>query len=133
MKSEEKTAVVQLFNGIAPSYDFLNDLLSLGLHRLWKRELLACLNPKPGEYWIDVCCGTGDLAFALARRLRTQGRVVALDAAAEALAFAKKRARQKRLHSVTWMQGDALHTGLDSHVFDVTKAYFQYLRNQYVR
>ena len=58
----EAQAVRQLFDEVAPHYDRLNDLLSLGLHRLWKREMVQRLAPVAGEQWLDLCCGTGDLA-----------------------------------------------------------------------
>jgi demethylmenaquinone methyltransferase/2-methoxy-6-polyprenyl-1,4-benzoquinol methylase len=51
--------VRDLFDRIAPSYDRLNDTLSLGLHRLWKRQAIAWLAPEPGQRLLDLCCGTG--------------------------------------------------------------------------
>lgn len=60
--------VKALFDGIARRYDLMNDLQSLGLHRRWKRWLVTLAQPQPGERALDVCCGTGDIAFELARR-----------------------------------------------------------------
>src|SRR5262245_10506029 len=66
---EQRAAKVNdLFATIAPRYDLINDLQSFGLHRLWKRRLVKLAAPAPGERALDVCCGTGDVAFALARR-----------------------------------------------------------------
>src|SRR5260370_39724559 len=66
---EQRAARVnELFTGIATRYDLLNDLQSLGLHRRWRRRLIALAGAKPGLRALDLCCGTGDLAFALARR-----------------------------------------------------------------
>jgi demethylmenaquinone methyltransferase/2-methoxy-6-polyprenyl-1,4-benzoquinol methylase len=59
--------VNELFTGIARRYDLLNDLQSLRLHRRWKRRLIQLAGPRPGLRALDVCCGTGDLALALAR------------------------------------------------------------------
>ena len=75
----EAQSVRQLFDEVAPHYDRLNDLLSLGLHRLWKREMVQRLAPVSGEQWLDLCCGTGDLALVLAERLRHGGAVLAVD------------------------------------------------------
>ena len=72
MEPGDPAAVEQLFDSVAPSYDRLNDLLSLGLHRHWKRRLVSMLKPAPGEHWLDLCCGTGDLAFLLAPDTPTQ-------------------------------------------------------------
>jgi demethylphylloquinol methyltransferase len=79
-------AVQELFEQIAPRYDQLNDLLSFGLHRLWKRQAIAWLHPQPGQHLLDLCCGTGDLALVLASRLRPGGSVLGIDAAAAPLA-----------------------------------------------
>ena len=118
MKPGDPAAVEQLFNAVAPRYDRLNDLLSLGLHRVWKRQLLAWLRPCPGERWLDLCCGTGDLALLLASRLRPGGEVLGIDAAAAPLQRAQQRSAQEPWLPVRWQQGDALHTGLASAGFD---------------
>jgi demethylmenaquinone methyltransferase/2-methoxy-6-polyprenyl-1,4-benzoquinol methylase len=60
--------VNQLFTAVAPRYDLINDLQSFGLHRLWKQRVIDLARPRPGEHALDICCGTGDLAVALARR-----------------------------------------------------------------
>ncbi|MFM7754434.1 MAG: class I SAM-dependent methyltransferase, partial [Cyanobium sp.] len=83
--------VRRLFDQIAPRYDQLNDLLSLGLHRLWKRQALAWIQPAAGQHLLDLCCGTGDLALLLAARVRPGGTVLGLDAAAEPLEIAAAR------------------------------------------
>ena len=59
--------VNDLFARIAPRYDLINDLQSFGLHRYWKRRVIRLAHPQPGDRALDVCCGTGDLALALAR------------------------------------------------------------------
>src|SRR5260370_35966781 len=60
--------VNKLFARIAPRYDLINDLQSFGLHRYWKRRVVELARPQAGQRALDLCCGTGDLAFALARR-----------------------------------------------------------------
>ena len=104
--------VRELFERIAPSYDRLNDLLSLGLHRLWKRQAITWLAPQPGERFLDLCCGTGDLALVLAEQVRPGGLVLGLDAAAAPLALAEQRARRQAWLPLEFRQGDALATGL---------------------
>ena len=120
----DPAAVEQLFNDVAPRYDRLNDLLSLGLHRQWKRQLLAWLQPQRGERWLDLCCGTGDLALALARTVRPSGQVTGLDAAAAPLQLAEERRQQEPWLDVEWVQGDASASQLPSAHFDgVVMAY----------
>lgn len=114
----------QLFEEIAPRYDLFNDLLSFGLHRHWKRILIATLRPKPGQHLLDLCCGTGDLALLLAQAVRPGGEVVGLDAAAAPLAVAQKRSAAQPWLPVRWLQGDALATGLPAASADgATMAY----------
>ena len=118
MKPGDPQAVRELFDSIAPRYDQLNDLLSLGLHRVWKRQAAHWLQPAPGRQLIDLCCGTGDLALLLAARLRPGGRVLGLDEAAAPLAIAQQRSARQPWLPVRWQQGDALATGLASGRFD---------------
>jgi demethylmenaquinone methyltransferase/2-methoxy-6-polyprenyl-1,4-benzoquinol methylase len=99
--------VQALFNAIASRYDLINDLQSLGLHRRWKRRLVRRASIQPGEIALDVCCGTGDLAFALSQ---ARARVVAVDFSDAMLAVASRRAAQSRvnLESPVFVRGDAL-------------------------
>ncbi len=112
MQPGDPDAVRQLFEQIAPSYDRLNDTLSLGLHRLWKRQALAYLAPRPGQRLLDLCCGTGDLALILAEKVRPGGQVLGLDAAEAPLELARGRAAQQPWLPLDWRLGDALATGL---------------------
>ena len=100
----EAPEVRQLFDAVAPHYDRLNDLLSLGLHRFWKREMVQRLAPVAGEQWLDLCCGTGDLALVLAERLRRGGGVLAVDAAAAPLQQARRRHQRYPWLPVEWLQ-----------------------------
>ncbi len=66
---EEKAARVRgVFNSVAPRYDLMNDLMSAGIHRIWKHDTLSKLNPQPGERLLDVAGGTGDLALGFLKR-----------------------------------------------------------------
>jgi demethylmenaquinone methyltransferase/2-methoxy-6-polyprenyl-1,4-benzoquinol methylase len=65
---ERARRVGDLFSTIAPRYDLLNDLQSLGLHRHWKRRLVRMAEPRPGERALDVCCGTGDIVWLLTQQ-----------------------------------------------------------------
>jgi demethylmenaquinone methyltransferase/2-methoxy-6-polyprenyl-1,4-benzoquinol methylase len=97
--------VGDLFARIARRYDLLNDLQSFGLHRAWKRRLVQLATVRPGDRALDLCCGTGDITFALARAgASAQG----LDFSEPMLAVARKRqARSQNLRSIPFLQGDA--------------------------
>ncbi len=93
-EGQQRAAKVNdLFDLVAPRYDLMNDLQSFGLHRLWKRRLIRLARARPSEKALDLCCGTGDIAFALARR---GAQVVGLDFNRPMLAVAEKRGRNLR-------------------------------------
>lgn len=76
----DKAARVRgVFDSVASRYDLMNDLMSLGLHRCWRAYAVMVANPRPGDQVLDIAGGTGDLALALAKKLRGAGRVVHTD------------------------------------------------------
>ncbi len=89
--TERAERVRELFSRIASRYDLINDLQSFGLHRYWKRRLVELSRPQPGQRALDVCCGTGDLALAMAKRGMD---VVGLDFTEAMLAVARGRAQK---------------------------------------
>lgn len=123
--------VSDLFATIARRYDLLNDLQSFGLHRRWKRRVVALAAVKPGDRALDLCCGTGDIAFALAQR---GADVTGLDFSEKMLEVAGTRA-QARLQrvkdakngprpQVKFIQGDAQQIPFPDNSFDaVTMGY----------
>jgi demethylmenaquinone methyltransferase/2-methoxy-6-polyprenyl-1,4-benzoquinol methylase len=126
--------VNDLFARVARRYDLLNDLQSFGLHRLWKRRLVQLAGARPGERALDVCCGTGDVALALAR---CGVSVVGLDFSEPMLDVANARRRKSEvrirkadggsLHqppNPTFVRGDAQQIPFPDHSFEiVTVAY----------
>ncbi len=124
MQPRDPKAIQALFDSIAHKYDFLNDLFSFGLHRLWKRKLLSWLEPSSGEKWLDLCCGTGDLSILLAKSVNPFGSVLGVDFSYSQILLAKKRSLSDSSRIVSWVQADALKTGLPSVSFDgVVMAY----------
>src|SRR6201997_427877 len=84
---EEKSRRVRgVFDSVAANYDLMNDLMSAGTHRLWKRFTLALANLRPGQRALDVAAGSGDLAAGLARQVGARGLVVLSDVNAAMLA-----------------------------------------------
>ena len=76
---EKKARVRGVFDSVASRYDLMNDAMSGGLHRLWKRFAIAKTGLRPGQHALDVAAGSGDLAVGLARRVGKTGRVVVTD------------------------------------------------------
>jgi demethylmenaquinone methyltransferase/2-methoxy-6-polyprenyl-1,4-benzoquinol methylase len=76
---EKKARVRGVFDSVASRYDLMNDAMSGGLHRLWKRFTIAKTGLRPGQHALDVAAGSGDLAVGLARRVGKTGRIVVTD------------------------------------------------------
>lgn len=103
--------VEDLFATIAPRYDLINDLQSLGLHRLWKRKLVRLAEVKARDRALDICCGTGDISAALAA---AGAQVAGLDFSPAMLDVAKKRH-----DGITFQQGDAMNLPQADNSFDI--------------
>ena len=116
---EQRSAKVRdLFAAIAPRYDLINDLQSFGLHRWWKRRSIQLAGIRPGEQALDLCCGTGDISFALAR---AGAKVVGLDFTTEMLDRAQIRvgmAPARPRSTIELIRGDAQKLPFEDNVFD---------------
>ena len=89
--SEKKLRVRGVFDSVAPRYDLMNDVMSGGLHRLWKRFTIAKTGLLRGQAALDVAAGSGDLAIGLARRVGRSGRVIVTDVNPSMLAVGRDR------------------------------------------
>ncbi|GAB2246022.1 hypothetical protein Droror1_Dr00001515 [Drosera rotundifolia] len=123
VNEDEKSRLVgNVFSNVASSYDLMNDLMSAGLHRLWKDRLVAELNPFPGMKHIDMAGGTGDVAFRILEavnqiRHRTlvdmsqeETQIYVCDINPKMLEVGKKRAFERGFGnhpSLVWVEGDA--------------------------
>jgi demethylmenaquinone methyltransferase/2-methoxy-6-polyprenyl-1,4-benzoquinol methylase len=97
---EEKTRRVgAVFSSVARRYDLMNDLMSGGMHRLWKDRFVARVKPRPGETILDMAGGTGDVAFRMVRR---GAEVTVADINADMLEVGKERARQRSIANLDW-------------------------------
>ena len=117
--SQRAAQVNALFARIARRYDLLNDLQSFGLHRNWKRRVMELATVTPGARALDLCCGTGDLTFALARR---GADVTGLDFSAEMLGVAAERLGrnlQPTIRNVKFLQGNAQDIPFAESSFDI--------------
>ncbi len=78
-EQEKARHVRGVFDSVAPKYDVMNDLMSAGLHRVWKKYTITVANPQPGDQILDIAGGTGDLSLAFAGKVGPAGRVVHTD------------------------------------------------------
>ena len=115
---QRATKVNELFARIARRYDFLNDLQSFGLHRIWKRRVAELAKVAPGQHAVDLCCGTGDIAFAIAQR---GAETTGLDFSAQMLEVAAERQQRKGIIAgrLKFQQGDAQQLPFPDSSFDV--------------
>ncbi|MGB8369841.1 MAG: bifunctional demethylmenaquinone methyltransferase/2-methoxy-6-polyprenyl-1,4-benzoquinol methylase UbiE [Limisphaerales bacterium] len=118
---EQRAAKVNdLFAAIARRYDLLNDLQSFGLHRRWKRRVVELAAVQSGNRALDLCCGTGDLAFALAHN---GAEVTGLDFSTAMLEIAETRRRKKNPQSAIrnpqFIQGDVQQIPFPDASFDI--------------
>lgn len=117
--AEKRGLVRGVFSNVARSYDLMNDLMSAGVHRLWKDSFVEQLNPRPGWTVLDVAGGTGDIAFRVRRRTQGHGRVVVCDLTPDMLEVGRDRAVDKGdLSGISWVAGDAMSLPVKSRSAD---------------
>jgi demethylmenaquinone methyltransferase/2-methoxy-6-polyprenyl-1,4-benzoquinol methylase len=109
-EAEKEGLVREVFSSVAGKYDLMNDLMSAGIHRLWKDALVEWLNPRPGWNVLDVAGGTGDIAFRIAERARAHGgeaRITVCDINKDMVGEGLRRAQAKGETAIEWLTGDA--------------------------
>lgn len=116
----EKAGRVQgVFNSVASKYDVMNDVMSVGIHRLWKDAMMDWLAPRPGQQLLDVAGGTGDISFRFLKRAGS-GHATVLDLTEPMLVEGRKRAEaEKMADSLDWVVGDAMALPFPDNSFDV--------------
>jgi demethylmenaquinone methyltransferase/2-methoxy-6-polyprenyl-1,4-benzoquinol methylase len=122
-RDQAATAVREMFTSIAPRYDLLNHLLSFNIDRLWWRRTARSFRhilQRPGARALDLCCGTGDMAFALLRAGK-QAEIVGADFSHAMLARAREKSRGT---SLQWFEADALRLPLPDASFDLVTSAF---------
>jgi demethylmenaquinone methyltransferase/2-methoxy-6-polyprenyl-1,4-benzoquinol methylase len=131
VSAEEKSSLVRsVFESVADRYDLMNDLMSGGIHRLWKSAMIDWLRPRAGQQFIDVAGGTGDIAFRILERLAAGSstavsRVVVCDLTPAMLAVGRDRAIDRGILSgIEWINGDAEKLPFADRSFDVYTAAF---------
>ena len=120
VREEEKAGKVQgVFSSVASKYDIMNDVMSVGIHRIWKDAMMDWLAPRPGQRLLDVAGGTGDISFRFLKRAG-QGHSTVLDITESMLVEGRKRAEAERMSdSLDWVVGDAMALPFEDNTFDV--------------
>jgi len=117
--AEKPHRVAEVFDSVANKYDLMNDVMSLGIHRLWKRFALGIAQVKPGQKILDLAGGTGDLAAQLAAQTGPGGQVILADINAAMLAHGRSRLIDRGLlGNIHYVQADAEALPFASNSFD---------------
>lgn len=128
-KSDKASRVAEVFHSVAAKYDVMNDVMSLGIHRVWKRATIMASGVRHGQRILDLAGGTGDLAKAFAKRVGDQGHVVLADINAAMLSVGRDRLIDRGWsQNVSFVQADAESLPFPSNHFDLVTIAFG-LRN----
>ena len=120
VREDEKAGLVHgVFSSVASKYDIMNDVMSVGIHRLWKDAMMDWLAPRAGQRLLDVAGGTGDIAFRFLKRAPGATAIVT-DMTEAMLVEGRKRAEAEALaQRLDWVTGDAMALPFDDDSFDV--------------
>lgn len=118
---EEKTSLVRgVFDSVADQYDLMNDVMSGGVHRLWKNHLIRRIRPKAGLHYLDVAGGTGDIAFRIGERVKHNAKITLCDLNWDMLRVGRDRAiNNGHLNDFDWVTGNAETLPLEDNSVDV--------------
>jgi demethylmenaquinone methyltransferase/2-methoxy-6-polyprenyl-1,4-benzoquinol methylase len=116
--------VNRMFDRVAGRYDALNSVMTAGLHHRWRERAAAKAELGPGDAALDICCGTGDLALELAKRVAPGGHVVGCDFSEPMLDLAREKAAERAAAGVRFEWADALELPYDGERFDAVTVGF---------
>ena len=113
---QNKGLVKNVFNTVSNKYDLMNDLISLGIHRMWKKELIQMMRPFPKQRLIDVACGTGDIAKIYSNETRNKSKILCIDPNKKMISEGKKKLFKYK--NIRWKVGNAEKLDVPSNTFD---------------
>lgn len=119
MNEETKAKHVHhVFEKIYEHYDSMNSIISFRRHKAWRKDVMKQMEVKQGTKALDVCCGTGDWAIALANEVGPNGKVVGLDFSKNMLSIAEDKKKKLKLDHLTLVHGDAMELPFPDQTFD---------------
>ena len=113
---QKKGFVKDVFNKVSEKYDIMNDLMSLGIHRFWKRNLIKMMNPSERKKLIDVACGTGDIARLYIEATKNNASIMCVDSNFKMIKECKKNLKQYK--NINWKICNAEKLIIDDNSFD---------------
>ncbi|MEE2002200.1 bifunctional demethylmenaquinone methyltransferase/2-methoxy-6-polyprenyl-1,4-benzoquinol methylase UbiE [Alkalimonas sp. MEB108] len=128
-EDDKVSLVANVFHSVAAKYDVMNDVMSFGIHRLWKRFTIDCSAVRPGQKVLDLAGGTGDLTALFSKRVGPSGKVVLADINASMLAVGRDKLRDQGLvDNIEYVQANAEALPFADNSFDIITIAFG-LRN----
>ena len=112
----KKGLVQNVFNQVYDRYDLMNDFMSLGIHRLWKKSLLNMMNPSSNQNLIDVACGTGDIAKLFVKHVNKLSRISCIDPNKGMISKGKEKL--SKFKNINWIISPAEKIPLSDNLFD---------------
>ena len=113
---QNKGLVQSVFDSVFDKYDLMNDLMSLGIHRLWKKELIYMINPTYNQKLIDVGSGTGDIAKLYSEATNNNSKILCIDPNIKMIEKGKKKLR--KYNNIKWKTGSAEKLTINNNLFD---------------
>ncbi|GAA6204997.1 MULTISPECIES: bifunctional demethylmenaquinone methyltransferase/2-methoxy-6-polyprenyl-1,4-benzoquinol methylase UbiE [Thalassotalea] len=128
-KNEKESKVASVFHSVAQQYDVMNDLMSFGIHRLWKRFTIDASGVRPGNKVLDLAGGTGDLTAKFSKLVGREGKVILADINSSMLNVGRDKLRDKGLvQNIEYVQANAQYLPFEDNTFDIITIAFG-LRN----
>ena len=112
----KKGLVQNVFDQVYDQYDLMNDFMSLGIHRLWKKNLINMMNPSPNQKLIDVACGTGDIAKLFLNKANKSSHITCVDPNRGMINKGKEKL--KNFENLNWVLAPAEKLPMDNNLFD---------------
>ena len=117
INQSKKDFVNKVFTDVSDKYDLMNDLMSFGVHRIWKSRLLDWMSPKKNDSLVDIASGTGDIAKAFLKRVNHQGSVACVEPSESMLTAGKEKL--KKLSNIKWYRAPAEKLPFNNESFDI--------------
>ncbi len=122
IKQSQIDLVNKVFSSVSDKYDLMNDVMSLGIHRIWKKNLLDWMNPQKGDHLIDVASGTGDVAGSFLKKINFNGRVTCIEP--NKLMIKAGKQKLKNFDKIEWIYASAEKLPFGEEVFDLYSVSF---------
>ena len=116
VSADRANPIRDMFNAVAPRYDFLNRLLSAGCDKYWRKIAVDELEPVANRVFLDVATGTGDIAFEIRKKYKS--KIIGLDLSINMLEIAKQKAKNKKIEDIKFIEGDAENLPFEDNTFD---------------